>query len=176
MSFPSYFYEINTFFPRIFRAKMLILAFDRLIYSLIILCIQNLPQNIFDLSPTPGSWLNRLTNFIKIIVTTPKPPNKTTHTSPTLKFLSLLQNSHSFEFVFIHFVSHKIGLKMLSGTFFRIGLSLLEAEIWRFLWWHFVGYSLYVLLLSSTNHQTDLVSLDGHHPQTLMYLQEGIWS
>ena len=43
------------------------------------------------------------------------------------------------------FKTNKIGLKCLPGTFFRIGLSFLEAEIWRFLWCHFVGYSLYLL-------------------------------
>ena len=109
-----------------------------------ILCIRNLPQNIFDPSPTPGFWHNRLRNLIKISVTTPKPQNQKMNALSTLKFISMLQYSHSFEFLFIYFVPYKIGLKMLSGTFFRIGLSLLEAGIWRFLWCHLVGYSLYV--------------------------------
>ena len=37
------------------------------------------------------------------------------HASPTFKFLLMLQYSHSFEYVLIYFVSHKIGLKVLSG-------------------------------------------------------------
>ena len=133
MSFPLYFYQINTFFTRISRAKMLFLAFDRLIsdftkiYSLVILCIHNLLQNIFDSSPTPGFWLKRLRNIIKISINTPKTQNQKMHASPTLKFLSMLQYSQSFEYVLIYFVSHKIGLKVLFETFFRIGLSPLEA-------------------------------------------------
>ena len=150
MSFPSYLYQINIFFTRISRAKMSFFAFDRLIfnyrqiYSLVIFCVHNLHQNIFDSSPTPGFWLNRLRNFIIISITTPKPQNQKMHASPTLKFLSMLQYSQSFEYMLISFVSHKISLKVLSGTFFRIGLSFLEAEIWRFLWCHFAGYSLYI--------------------------------
>ena len=89
VSFPSYLYQIIKCLSRIFRAKILFLAFDRLIsdytqiYSLIMLCIRNVPQNIFDLSPTPGFLLNRLRNFTKISVTTPESPNKITHVSPT---------------------------------------------------------------------------------------------
>ena len=83
---------------------------------------------------------------MKISVTTPKPQNKKIHALSTLTFLSMLQYSHSYEFLFTFFVSDKIGSKVLSGTFFRIGLSFLEAEIWRFLWWHLVGYSLYITL------------------------------
>ena len=66
---------------------------------------------------------------MKISVTTPKPQNKKIHASSTLTFLSMLQYSHSYEFLFTFFVSDKIGSKVLSGTFFRIGLSFLEAEI-----------------------------------------------
>ena len=68
----SYSNQIITFFTRISRAKMLFLAFDRLIpdytsiKSLVISCIHNLLQNIFDSSPTPRFWLNRLRNFIII--------------------------------------------------------------------------------------------------------------
>ena len=135
MSFPLYFYQINTFFTRISRAKMFFSAFDRLIsdyayiFSLVTLCIHNPLQNIFVSSPTPRFWLNRLRNFIKISVTTPKPQNLKIHASPISTILSMIQYSHSFELVFIFFVPHKIGLKVLSGTFFRIGLSLLEAKI-----------------------------------------------
>ena len=70
------------------------------------------------------------------------------HASPISKFFSMIQYSYSFKFVFIFFVPHKIGLKVLSGTFFRIWFSLLEAEIWRFLWCHLVGCSLYWVDLS----------------------------
>ena len=135
VSFPSYFQQIYTFFTRFSRAKILFLAFDRLISdyiqicSLVILYIHNLLQNIFDSSPTPGFWLNRSRNIIKISITTPKPQNQKMHASPTLKFLSMLQYSQSFEYVLIYFVSHKIGLKVHSGTFFRTRLSFPEAEI-----------------------------------------------
>ena len=133
--FPIIFLSNCYIFYKDFWSKILFLAFDLLIsdytqiYSLVILCIHNLLQNIFDSSPTPGFWLNRLRSFIKISITTPKPQNQKMHASPFLKFLSMLQYSQSFEYVLIYFVSHKIGLKVLSGTFFRIGLSLLEAEI-----------------------------------------------
>ena len=107
--------------------------------------IHNLLQYIFDSSLTPWFWLNRSRNFIKISITTTKPQNQKMHASPTLKSLSMLQYSQSFECVLIYFVSHKIVLKKLSGTFFRIRLSLLEAEI-CFLWCHFAGYSLYIYI------------------------------
>ena len=129
------FLSIISSFTRISRAKLLFLTFDRLIfcyiqiYSLVILCIHNLLQNIFDSSQTPGFLLNRLKNVIKISITTPKPQNQKMHASPTLKFLSMLRYSQRFEYVLIYFVSHKIGLKVLSGPFFRIGLSFLEAEM-----------------------------------------------
>ena len=148
MSFSSCFDQIITFFKRISRAKLLFWAFDRLIldntwiYSLSILCVHNLLQNIFDSSPTPGFLLNRLRNFIKISITTPKPQNQKMHASLTFKFLSMLQYRQSFEYVLIYFASKKVGLKVLSGTFFRIWLSFLKAKIWRFLWCHFAGYSL----------------------------------
>ena len=144
MSFPSYFHQINTFSEQ--KWCFWLFIYYTLIKSLVILCIHNLLKNIFDSSPTPWFWPNMLRNFIKISVTTPKPPNKKMHASPTFKFLSMLQYSYSFKFVLTYFVSYKIGLKVLSGTFFRIGLSFLEAEIWRFLWWRFVGYSLYSTL------------------------------
>ena len=133
--FPIIFISNYYIFTRISRAKILFLTFDRLISdyiqicSLVILYIHNLLQNIFVSSPTPGFWLNWFRNFIKISVTTPKPQNLKMHASPISKFLSMIQYSYSFKFVFIFFVPHKIGLKVLSGTFFRIGLSLLEAEI-----------------------------------------------
>ena len=104
---------------------MLFLAFDRLIsdytkiYSLVILCIHNLLQNIFDSNQTPGFWLKRLRNIIKISINTPKPQNQKMHASPTLKFLSMLQYSQSSEYVLIYFVSHKVGIKVLSRTFFQ---------------------------------------------------------
>ena len=135
VSFSSYFYQIIPFFTRISRAKLLFLAFDRLIldntwiYSLSILCVHNLLQNIFDSSPTPGFLLNWLRNFNKISIANSKPQNQEMHTLPTLRFLSMLQYSQSFEYVLIYFVSYKIGLKVLSGTFFKIGLSFLEAGI-----------------------------------------------
>ena len=126
LSFPSYLYQINTFFTGISGAKVLFLASDRQIsdhtqiYSLIFLCIHNLLQNIFHSSPTLAFLLDRLRNYIKISEPTPKPPKRKMRASPALKFLSMLQYRHSFEVVFFSFVSHKIGLKQLFRTFFRI--------------------------------------------------------
>ena len=135
LCFPSYLCQINTFFTGISGAKVLFLASDRQIsdhtqiYSLIFLCIHNLLQNIFHSSPTLEFLPNRLRNCIKISDPSTKPPKKIMRALPFLELLSMLQYRHSFEVVSIFFVPHKIGLKKLFRTFFRILLSVLEAEI-----------------------------------------------
>ena len=145
-------------------------AFDRLIfdhaqvYSLIVLCFQNLPQNIFNSSPTPAIWLNRLRNFMKICVTTPKPQNKKIHASSTLLFLSMLQYSHSYEFLFTFFVSDKIGSKVLLGPFSELDYHFQNLRYDVFfggIWWgipcksihSFICSFIYLFLCSFTTYK-----------------------
>ena len=67
---------------------------------------------------------------------------KNSDSSKKIEDISLITCGLFFQDTICKFKTNKIGLKVFPGTFFRIGLSSLEAEICRFLWSLFAGYSL----------------------------------